>query len=99
VLLAVDSDTQRIVGFINVISDGVLTAYIPLLEARPEYRGRGIGSELVRRMIARLQGFYMIDLVCDRELESFYARFGLGPASAMAYRNLAVRSGSPEATG
>ncbi|MGC2372351.1 MAG: GNAT family N-acetyltransferase [Solirubrobacteraceae bacterium] len=43
-ILAIDDTT--IAGFIYAISDGILSAYIPLLEIRKEYRGRGIGTEL-----------------------------------------------------
>lgn len=69
-------DGERVVGFVTAISDGVLSAAIPLLEVLPEYQGRGIGSELVRRLLAALDGLYMIDLSCDAELEPFYARLG-----------------------
>ena len=69
-------DGERVVGFVTAISDGVLSAYLPLLEVLPEYQGRGIGSELVRRMLARLGRLYMIDLSCDDELEAFYRPLG-----------------------
>jgi len=35
---------ERVVGFATAISDGVLSAYIPLLEVLPENQGSGIGS-------------------------------------------------------
>ena len=70
-------DGERVVGFVTAISDGVLSAYIPLLEVLPEYQGRGIGSELTRRILARLESLYMVDLCCDADLEPFYTRFGL----------------------
>lgn len=73
--LALDGD--RVVGFVTAISDGVLAAFIPLLEVLPEYQGRGVGSELTRRMLERLRRFYMVDLCCDADLEPFYARLGL----------------------
>ena len=76
----------RVVGFITAISDGVLSAFIPLLEVLPEYQGRGIGSELVKRMLRELEDFYMVDLVCDPELESFYARFELILLTSMGMR-------------
>ena len=41
----------------------VLSVHVPLLEALPEYRGRGIGSELVRRMLEKLDDLYMVDLL------------------------------------
>jgi ribosomal protein S18 acetylase RimI-like enzyme len=60
IVLAIDNSTDKVVGFITAISDGVLSAYIPLLEVLPEYQGQGIGRELVRRMLDQLQDYYMI---------------------------------------
>ena len=86
VVLARDGDA--VVGFVTAISDGVLSASIPLLEVLPAYQGRGIGSELVRRLLAALDGLYMIDLSCDAELEPFYARLGFRPLErGMGIRN------------
>jgi ribosomal protein S18 acetylase RimI-like enzyme len=76
-----------VVGFITAISDGVSAAYIPHLEVLPAYQGRGIGSELVRRMLARLRGLYMIDLTCDPDVQPFYARLGMRPSTGMLVRN------------
>lgn len=72
--LALDGDT--VVGFVTAISDGVLSAFIPLLEVLPEYRSKGIGKELVRRLLAQLERFYMVDLCCDAGLEPFYDALG-----------------------
>jgi GNAT superfamily N-acetyltransferase len=93
VVLAVDGSSGDVVGFVNAISDGVLSAYLPLLEVRRAYRGRGIGSELVRRILDRLGDLYMIDLACDRELAGFYERFGLVSGHAMLRRDYAAQSG------
>lgn len=84
--LAIDEASDQVVGFVTAISDGSFAAYIPLREVLPEYQGQGIGSELVRRMLAELNGYYMIDVVCDEDIQPFYARFGLQPWSAMIYR-------------
>ncbi len=84
VVVALDGD--RVVGFVNAISDGVLSAFIPLLEVLPEYRGRGIGSELMRRMLAELEDIRAVDLCCDAELEGYYRRFGMEPELGMAIR-------------
>jgi ribosomal protein S18 acetylase RimI-like enzyme len=72
--LALDGD--NVVGFATAISDGVLSAFIPLLEVLPEYQHQGIGTELVRRLLTRLDTLYMVDLCCDAGLEAFYTRFG-----------------------
>lgn len=96
IVLAIDAETKRIVGFITAITDHVLSAYIPLLEVLPEYRGRGIGSELVDSMLERLGDLYMIDLICDQELQAFYAKRGMVEARGMMMRNYDSQSGAAE---
>ena len=63
--LALDGDA--VVGFVTAASDGVLSAFIPLLEVLPAYRDRGIGAELVRRLLGQLDDLYMVDLCCDAD--------------------------------
>ena len=76
-----------IVGFVNAISDGVLTAYIPLIEVLPSHRGDGIGSELMRRLLEQLDGLYMIDVMCDEDVFPFYEHFGFQRAGGGIIRN------------
>ena len=57
------------------------------MEVLPEWQGRGIGTELMRRIMARLNGFYAVDLVCDEDVRGFYERLGFEPAQAMVIRN------------
>lgn len=92
IVLAIDESTGSVVGFINAISDGIMAAYIPLLEVLPEYKGRGIGKELVRRMLERLEGLYVVDLMCDEELQPFYERFGMKKANGMMIRRYEYQS-------
>lgn len=80
-------DDHKLVGFITAITDEVLAAYIPLLEVLPEYRGQGIGSELVRQMLKQLDGYYMIDLVCDDSNRKFYEKLGMKAVTGMILRN------------
>jgi len=83
--IALDGD--RCVGFINALSDGVFYSYIPLLEVLPDYQGRGIGTELVNRMLETLKGMYAVDVVCDEEVASFYERLDFGRCVGMVRRN------------
>lgn len=92
-ILAMDDATGNVVGFINAISDGVLNAFIPLLEVLPAYQHQGIGAELVRQMLDKLRNLYAIDLLCDSDLQPFYQRFGMRPYTAMLYRNYDRQSG------
>ena len=91
--LAIDNETNRAVGFVTVLTDGVLSAHIPLLEVLPEYQGRGIGSELLRRALARLAHLDAVDLMCDREAQPFYQRLGMAPAFGMMIRRNERQSG------
>lgn len=94
VMMAIDESTNQVVGFITAISDGVLSAYIPFLEVLPEYKNKGIGKELVTRMLEELKDIYMIDLCCDEDLVPYYEQFGMMKASAMVLRNYKMQSGN-----
>lgn len=86
-------DKERLVGFINAISDQVLSAYIPLLEVLPEYQGRGIGQMLVTNMKEDLQKYYMIDICCDQEVLPFYEGQGFIRGHSVMIRNYQHQSG------
>ena len=94
IVLARDETTNAVIGYITALSDGVLFAYISSLEVLPAFQGHGIGSELVRRLLARLQDIYAIDLLCDPDVQDFYARLGMRPAGGMLIRNYARQSGA-----
>lgn len=94
VILAVDETANRVVGFITAISDGILSAYIPLLEVLPAYKNKGIGKELVTRMLTELDDIYMIDLCCDDDLVPYYDQFGMRKTNGMILRNYNRQSGS-----
>jgi ribosomal protein S18 acetylase RimI-like enzyme len=86
---------SMVVGFVTSVSDGVSAAYIPHLEVLPVYQKRGIGSELVRRLLNQLGDLYMIDLVCDPQLQPYYERFGMHAITGMVLRNYERQSGAP----
>jgi ribosomal protein S18 acetylase RimI-like enzyme len=94
VVLARDTATGHVIGYINAVSDGFHSAYIPQLEVLPAYRRRGIGAELVRRMLDQLGGFYAVDLLCDEDVQPCYERLGLQRARGMLWRNYARQSGT-----
>ncbi|MPY65294.1 GNAT family N-acetyltransferase [Deinococcus sp. SDU3-2] len=86
----------RVVGFAQAISDGVLTACIPLLEVLPEHQGRGLGTALMRHLLEQLGHLYAVDLSCDDDVVPFYERLGMRRANAMYLRNYARQNGASE---
>ncbi|GGA70084.1 GNAT family N-acetyltransferase [Ornithinibacillus halotolerans] len=93
IVLAIDEEANRVVGFITAISDNVLSAYIPLLEVLPAYKNQGIGKELVSRMLQQLDHLYMIDLCCDDDLVPYYENFGMTKGTGMILRNYDRQAG------
>lgn len=89
---------NRLIGFCNAVSDGVLSAYIPLLEVLPEHRGHGLGARLLAAVLEQLQDYYMIDLTCDAGRTAFYVRNGMRQTQAMSVRNYANQAGIPART-
>lgn len=69
---------EELVGYIDCVSNGVTDAYIQDLMVHPQWQGRGIGTELMQRMIGRLKAsrIYMISVLYDAPLALFYRRFG-----------------------
>lgn len=86
-IVAVDSKSGMVVGFINSISDNIMSAYIPLLEVLPEYQKQGIGGKLVRKIVDHYKNLYMLDLTCDENLQKYYEKQGLKKSSGMMIRN------------
>jgi GNAT superfamily N-acetyltransferase len=69
-------DGSRLVGLGNAISDGYLVVYYPHLLILPEYQGRGIGTQLMRRLMGRYDGFHQHMLVADGCAVEFYRKCG-----------------------
>lgn len=86
---------EEVIGFVTAISDGVLSAFITLLEVLPEHHDKGIGHSLINQMMEQIGEIYMVDLVCDANLSRFYAELGFATATGMSRRDYAMQSGRP----
>jgi ribosomal protein S18 acetylase RimI-like enzyme len=75
-----------LVGFCRAISDGVTNAYVSTVAVLPEYRGKGIGAELVKRL---LEGRDTIRFVLHAApgVQGFYRKLGFEDASDMLRRD------------
>lgn len=69
-------DGDKLIGLINCLSDGSMTAYFHYLLIRPEYQGSGIGKRLVN-MILKIYEEYPSKVIIsyDKEIE-FYKKCG-----------------------
>jgi predicted N-acetyltransferase YhbS len=79
-------DAGRVVGFVTALSDGVLMAYVPLLEVLPRYQGTGVGTGLVNRVLDEIGEVYGVDVCCDDDVVSYYERFGFQRVNGMVLR-------------
>lgn len=91
--IVVAVEDHKLVGFITAISDGVLSSYIPFLEVLPNYQAKGIGKKLVSKMKEQLSHLYMVDLLCDQALVSYYEKLGMMPATGAMLRNYSKQNG------
>jgi ribosomal protein S18 acetylase RimI-like enzyme len=88
VFAAYDTASKRIAGIITAISDGTAHAHITLLEVLPAYKGKRIGSWLLRLMRKELADIETLSLCHGEELAPFFARF---EPSAQANSTLFVK--------
>lgn len=90
IILARDSESSTICGYVAALSDGIVCAYISAIEVRPDYRQRGIGTELLHRMTEQL-AVYGTYLSCAPAMVAFYESAGFSRVAGMAKRNTPAR--------
>lgn len=71
-------EENNIIGIARVLSDGCSDAYIQDVVVAPEFRGQGIGGQLLKTLTAELKkmGVDWIGLVGEPGTEKFYSRQG-----------------------
>lgn len=75
----------RLVGVGRALADGIDTSYICDVALLPEYQGRGLGKQIVGRLVEQSRGHKKILLYAVPGKEPFYRKFGfLRMTTAMA---------------
>jgi len=69
-------DDGRLVGTGRVVGDGVDAAYLCDVALLPSHQGRGLGDEIVARLLERARGHRKVILYAVPGKEGFYKRFG-----------------------
>jgi ribosomal protein S18 acetylase RimI-like enzyme len=70
----------KLIGLGNAISDGHLVVYYSHLLVHPEFQGRGICTELMRRLMDHYKGFHQQVLVADVRAIGFFRKHGFARA-------------------
>lgn len=71
-------ESGKTVGMGRVLSDGISDAYIQDLVVLPEHRNKGLGKELVKKLIefCHSKGVKWIGLIAEPDQEDFYKKLG-----------------------
>ena len=70
-------DGEKLVGLINAIDDGELTAYAHYLLVNPKFQRLGIGKELIDRLKKKYEGYlYLVLIAENKEVMHFYKKMG-----------------------
>jgi ribosomal protein S18 acetylase RimI-like enzyme len=71
------NSNHSLVGFVQIISDGIRHAYILKMIVAPEYRNLGIGSQIMKELMGLLREYELVPtLVATPGNDKFYEKFG-----------------------
>jgi ribosomal protein S18 acetylase RimI-like enzyme len=73
-------DGEKLIGLINVLDDGVMTAYVHYLLVNPAFQSMGIGKELVRLVKEKYKDYLRIVLIAYDKETGFYKNAGFEAA-------------------
>jgi ribosomal protein S18 acetylase RimI-like enzyme len=85
----------RQVGFARVVSDDEVFAYLADVYVLPEFRGKGLGVELVREAVDGGPQRELRWLLGTADAQDLYSKLGFGPVSAIMMERLPA-GGNPE---
>ena len=69
-------DGDKLVGLINVLDDGIMTAYVHYMLVNPEYQGHGIGKRLICFVKEKYADYLKICLTSYSKSIGFYENCG-----------------------
>ncbi len=67
---------DRLIAFARVVTDDVYRALIDDVVVDAAFRGQGIGSQMIEKLLKRQQHVEVVMLDCDPDLADYYARSG-----------------------
>ena len=69
-------EKEKLIGIIRGLDDGVWQATIDCLLVHSNYQKRGIASTLLKMLLADYKDFLYVDIITDKNNETFYTKHG-----------------------
>ena len=70
-------DDEKLVGLVRVLDDQEMLAYVHYVLVHPDYQGRGIASELIKRVKEEYKDFFYIEVLPEESKNAtFYKKHG-----------------------
>ena len=69
---------KELIGFLDVVSNGITDSYIQDVVVKPKYQGQGIATHMMEMAIQKLKDdkIHYISVMFDEKLTEFYKKFG-----------------------
>lgn len=87
-------DGNRQIGFCRAFSDGLALAYLADVYVLPEYRGRGLGEELVREMVENGPLAHVKWILHTEDMHPLYRKFGFAEPNYKVLERPSTRNAS-----
>ncbi|HEX3805354.1 MAG TPA: GNAT family N-acetyltransferase [Gaiellaceae bacterium] len=87
-------DGDRQIGFCRAFTDGTSIAYLADVYVLADYRGRGLGEELVREMVDNGPFANVKWLLHTTDMHRLYRKLGFGEPSQKVMERAATRNAS-----
>ncbi len=87
-------DGERQIGFCRAFSDGLSLAYLADVYVLGEYRGRGLGEELVREMVENGPYADVKWILHTTDAHPLYRKFGFGEPNYKVMERRSTRNAS-----
>ena len=78
-------DGDNLVGVVRAVGDGASVVFVQDLLVLPKYQRQGIGTRLLKTLLAQYEGVYQIELLTDDTVKTkaFYESLGLTRADRL----------------
>ena len=71
-------ELDRLIGFVQILSDGIKHAYILRLIVHKDFQGNGVGTKIMEKLMEVLEENNLSPILLTKPSEeSFYSKFGL----------------------